>query len=168
MPKTLFTLALLLTTSLAESAGGPTHKSQTSDGGTGCGLGSLLFDGNAGIGAHSFAMTTNASLFNNTFGMSSGTLGCDANLPVRYKGERVYISANMTQLAQDMSRGNGETLAGLADVMNISQADKPQFYALTRKHFEQIFSGESVNGDQVLASLVSVLKTDTQLSKYVS
>lgn len=138
------------------------------DGGTGCGLGTLWFDGNTGVAAHSLAMTTNGSTFNNTFGMSSGTLGCDSSLPIRYRGERVYIGANMTKLAEDMSRGQGETLAGLSEVMGIAQQDKPAFYALTQKHFDRIYANESVTSDQVLGALVQVLKSDPVLSKYVS
>lgn len=167
--KRVLAAGMLLAVPLWVGAAGPAPKSGAmTDAGSGCGLGSLLFDGNSGVGAHSIAMTTNGFLFNNTFGMSSGTLGCDANQPVRYKGERVYISANMTKLAQDMSRGQGETLAGLAELMGVAEADKPAFYALARTQFERIYAHESVTGDQVTEALVSVMKADPTLSKYVS
>jgi len=154
----------------AHAAGGKAAppKSAMTDAGSGCGLGSLLFDGNSGVGAHSIAMTSNAFLFNNTFGMSSGTLGCDSSQPVRYKGERVYIGANMTHLAQDMAQGQGETLAGLATLMGVAEADKPAFYALTHKHFERIYPNESVTSDQVVDALIGVMKADPMLAKYVS
>ncbi len=163
--------ALLLASPVLVNAAGPTapaSRSTMSDAGSGCGLGSLLFDGNTGVGVHSIAMTTNGLLFNNTFGMSSGTLGCDSTQPVRYKGERVYISANMTKLAEDMSRGRGETLAGLAEVLGIAQADKPAFYAVTQQNFDRIYSSESVTSDQVTEALMMVLKSDATLSKYTS
>jgi hypothetical protein len=67
-----------------------------------------------------------------------------------------------------MSRGQGETLAGLSEVMGIAQADKPAFYALTKKHFDLIYPNELVTSDQVMDSLVVVLKSDPALSKYVS
>ena len=49
-----------------------------------------------------------------------------------------------------------------------AQADKPAFYALTKKHFDLIYPNESVTSDQVMNSLVVVLKSDPALSKYVS
>ncbi|QSA97200.1 DUF3015 family protein [Methylococcus sp. EFPC2] len=161
---------ILLAFPLWAGAAGPAapRSSALTDAGSGCGLGSLLFDGNAGVGAHSVAMTTNGFLFNNTFGMSSGTLGCDSSQPVRYKGERLYISANMTKLAQDMSRGGGETLAGLAELMGVAESDKAAFYALARTHFESIYAHESVTSDQVTDALVGLMKADTVLAKYVS
>jgi len=169
--KKIITLSLMLAGPALVNAAGqaaPTGKGAMADGGTGCGLGTLWFDGNTGVAAHSIAMTTNGSLFNNTFGMSSGTLGCDSSQPIRYHGERVYIGANMTKLAEDMSRGQGETLAGLSEVMGIAQEDKPAFYALTQKHFDRIYANESVTSDQVADALVQVLKSDPVLSKYVS
>jgi hypothetical protein len=162
---------LLAAPILANAAGAGTvqpRPAMAGDGGTGCGLGSLLFDGNSGVVAHSVAMTTNASLFNNTFAMSSGTLGCDASQPIRYRGERVYISANLTKLAEDMARGEGETLAGLSEVMGIAKADRPAFYALTQKNFDRLYPHESVTGDQLTDSLILVLKSDPAFSKYVS
>ena len=159
-------LAAPLIVDAAAPAGAPARSSTAGDGAGGCGWGSLLFDGNSGVGAHIFAMTTNGSFGNATFGMSSGTLGCDPSQPIRYKGGRVYISANMTQLAEDMSRGGGETLAGLSEVMGIATADKPAFYALAKSHFETIYPDESVTSDQVMDTLLVVLKNDPALSKY--
>lgn len=162
---------LLVTPILADAAGTGTAQPRSvmaGDGGSGCGLGSLLFDGNSGVVPHSVAMTTNGFLFNNTFAMSSGTLGCDSSQPIRYRGERVYISANLTKLAEDMSRGQGETLAGLSEVMGIAQADKPAFYALTQKNFVRIYPHKTVTSDQVTDSLILILRSDPAFSKYVS
>jgi len=100
--------------------------------------------------------------------MSSGTLGCDPSQPIRYKGGRVYISANMTQLAEDMSRGSGETLAGLTEVLGIAAADKPAFYSAAKSHFDLIYPNESVTSDQVMDALLVVLKADPTLSKYAA
>ena len=168
--KTIFAAGVLLAVPFLASAAPPPSgvpPRTMVDAGTGCGLGTLLFDGNTGVGAHIFAMTTNGSFGNATFGMSSGTLGCDASQPIRYKGERVYISANMTKLAADMARGGGETLAGLSEIMGISAQDKPAFYALARKNFERIFPSESATSDQVTANLIAALKADPSLAKYV-
>ena len=170
MKKLIATSLLLISPMLVQAAGTPAgqgNRNTAVDAGSGCGLGSLLFDGNSGVGAHAVAMTTNGSLFNNTFGMSSGTLGCDSSVPVRYRGERVYISANMTRLAEDMSRGQGEILAGLAEMMGIAAIDKPAFYSLTQRHFDHIYASESTTSDEVMEALVAAMKADSTLSKYV-
>jgi len=169
MKKLIATSLLLIAPVLAYGAGAPVSgRSASVDAGSGCGLGTLLFDGNSGVGAHAVAMTTNSFLFNNTFGMSSGTLGCDSSTPVRYRGEHLYISANMTRLAEDMSRGQGEVLAGLAEVMKIAPADKQAFYALTQRNFDRIYTSEAATSEQVVAALVKAMKADGVLAKYVA
>ncbi|MGX2041613.1 DUF3015 family protein [Methylocaldum sp. MU1018] len=157
---------LLIGPVLAHSAPPPQGIGPAGDGAGGCGWGSLLFDGNSGVGAHVLAVTTNGSFGNNTFGLSSGTNGCNANQTIRYKGGRVYIGANMTKLAEDMSRGNGETLAGLSEVMGIAKEDRPAFYALVKKHFAVIYPRDSVTSDEVMDALIVVMKSDSALSKY--
>ncbi|NJD07986.1 MAG: DUF3015 domain-containing protein [Methylococcaceae bacterium] len=171
MKKLLAAGLLVAVPMLGQAAGAAAGQGQqrvpASDAGSGCGLGSLMFEGNTGVGAHAVAMTTNGSLFNNTFGMSSGTLGCDPEIPVRYRGERVYISANMTRLAEDMSRGQGEILAGLAEMMGIADTDKAAFYRLTQRDFGRIYASESTTVDQVMAALLGSMKSDPSLAKYL-
>ncbi|HYE37144.1 DUF3015 family protein [Methylocaldum sp.] len=158
---------LLIGPILAHSTSHTPGAGPMGDGAGGCGWGSLLFDGNSGVGAHSLAITTNGSFGNNTFGVSSGTNGCNADQTIRYKGGRMYIGANMTKLAEDMSRGNGETLAGLSEVLGIAKEDRPAFYTLVKKHFAVIYPRESVTGDEVMDALIVVMKSDSALSKYV-
>lgn len=168
----IIAIGLLLAMPVAASAGptanpAPTANRPTGDGVGGCGWGALLFEGSTGVGAHVFAMSTNVSLSDATFGLSSGTLGCDAHQPIRYKGGRVYISGNMTQLAEDMSQGHGEALAGLSDVLGIQPQDKAVFYTLTQKHFDTIYPSAAVTSDQVMEHLVTVMQADAALAKYV-
>jgi hypothetical protein len=158
---------LLIGPMLAHSTNHVQGAGPRGDGASGCGWGALLFDGNSGAGAHVLAVTTNGSFGNNTFGLSSGTNGCDAEQPIRYRGGRVYIGANMTKLAEDMSRGSGETLAGLSEVMGIAKEDRPAFYALLKKHFAVIYPRDSVTSDEVMDALIVVMKSDPTLSKYV-
>lgn len=157
---------LLIGPILAHSTNHTQGPGSVGDGASGCGWGALLFDGNDGVGAHVLAVTTNNSFGNNTFGLSSGTNGCNADQTIRYRGGRVYIGANMTKLAEDMSRGSGETLAGLSEIMGIAVEDRPAFYAVVKKHFAVIFPRESVTGDEVMDALLVVMKSDSTLSKY--
>ena len=171
----IITVGLLLAMPIVASAANttstnPTATTQstraTGDGVGGCGWGALLFEGSTGVGAHVFALSTNVSLSDATFGLSSGTLGCDAHQPIRYKGGRVYISGNMTQLAEDMSQGHGEALTGLSDVLGIQARDKVAFYTLTQKHFDKIYPNAEVTSDQVMDHLATVMQTDPAMAKY--
>jgi hypothetical protein len=173
--KRIITVGLLLAMPFIVSAADAATPNSTSssgnrptgDGVGGCGWGALLFEGSTGVGAHVMAMTTNVSLSDATFGLSSGTLGCDAHQPIRYKGGRVYISGNMTQLAEDMSQGHGEALAGLSDVLGIQAQDKAAFYALTQTQFDKIYPNARVTSDQVMDHLTSVMQSDPAMAKYV-
>ncbi len=168
--KKIIALSLLLATPALVSAAPPTRggSSARGDGAGGCGWGSYLFNGNSGVGAHVLAVTTNGSFGNNTFGLSSGTNGCDANQAIKYKGGQIYMSANMTKLAEDMSRGQGETLAGLAETLGIADPDKPLFYSQVKNHFADIYPHESVSGVEAMNALIVVMKSDPALAKYVS
>jgi hypothetical protein len=166
--KKMIALVLLLAAPALVSAAPPRGAATRGDGAGGCGWGSYLFNGNSGVGAHVLAVTTNGSFGNNTFGLSSGTNGCDANQPIKYKGGQIYISANMTKLAEDMSRGRGETLAGLAETLGIADQDKPIFYSRLKDNFAVIYPHESVTGAEAMNALVVVMKSDPALAKYVS
>src|SRR5512144_1573071 len=97
----------------------------------GCGLGSVIFEGSSGVFPQVFAATTNGSFGTQTFGISSETLGCSPHGKVDIPDRRTveFIGPNLSRLAQDMSRGDGETLAALADTMQIAPNDRPAFYA---------------------------------------
>ncbi|WNV05596.1 DUF3015 family protein [Candidatus Methylospira mobilis] len=169
----IITVGLLLVMPVMSSAAeattpnSPSGYRPTGDGVGGCGWGALLFEGSTGVGAHVMALSTNVSLSDATFGLSSGTLGCDAHQPIRYKGGRVYISGNMTQLAEDMSQGHGEALAGLSDVLGIQAQDKAAFYTLTQQQFVKIYPDAKVTSDQVMDHLVAAMLADPALAKYV-
>ncbi|MEY2701016.1 MAG: hypothetical protein RIQ52_1771, partial [Pseudomonadota bacterium] len=139
--------SLLLAFPLVTLAAPPPPQSgpRGGEGASGCGWGSLLFDGNNGVGAHIAAMSTNASFSNDMFGVSSGTNGCSANPVIHYRGGRIYISQNMTQLAQDVSRGDGETLAGLSTTLGIPAEDQPLFNRTLQQHFSDIYPNTQVS-----------------------
>ena len=133
----------------------------------GCGLGSIIWEGSDGVPAQVLAATTNGTLGNQTFGISSHTLGCAANGKVM-NPERVamFISPNIDRLAQDMSRGSGETLTSLADVIGIAPADRPAFYAATQKNFERIVPSENVTAGDMTNALFSIMSDDPTLKQY--
>ncbi len=81
----------------------------------GCGLGSIVMgkDGNQVLGA-----TTNGTSGTQTFGISSGTSNCiDDGAMKSAMAVPAFIEVNKIALAKDAARGEGETLAGLAQLM---------------------------------------------------
>ena len=92
-------------------------------------------------------------------GISSETLGCSPNGRVNIPDRRTaeFIGPNLNRLAQDMSRGEGETLAALAETMRIAPNDRQAFYAATQNNFGRIISGDTVTAGEVTLSLYEVL-----------
>ena len=136
----------------------------------GCGMGSMAWEGQSGVAPQIFAATTNGTFGTQTFGISSGTSGCGPNGKVAIPDKRtvMFISPNMNRLAQDMSRGDGETLAALAETMQIMPEDRPAFFAATQQNFEHIMPDESVTAGEVAANLYAVMGDDPVLRRYVA
>lgn len=136
---------------------------------TGCGLGTMVWEGKSGTAEQILAVTTNGTSSNQTFGITSGTLGCtqDGTIKPPKKAE-FFTDANLDKLAQDMSRGQGETLTSLAEVIGIEAEDRSVFYAAAQNNFGRIFTSNDATARQVLESLYAVMAEDAKLSRYVS
>src|SRR5690348_12703995 len=77
----------------------------------GCGLGNAVFGDQNQV----LAATTNGTSLNQMFGITSGTSNCiDSSRSAQMES---YINANRVELANDIARGQGETLAGLDNLM---------------------------------------------------
>jgi hypothetical protein len=136
----------------------------------GCGWGTLAFKGQTGTAAKVLAATTNGSVLGNqTFGISSGTAGCKRGGTVTGEARlNMYASANIDQLASEMAAGQGESLDTLAQLIGVTDADKPAFFSLTKTHFGALFPGDQVTAGEMLTSLKGLMANDAQLSQYVS
>ena len=148
-------------------AASPAFADQKPVNNVGCGLGSMAWEGESGVGPQILAATTNGTAGNQTFGISSQTSGCAPNGKVMVP-ERMamFIGPNMNQLAQDMSRGQGETLATLAYVIGIAEQDRPAFYAATQREFVRIMPRENVTAADVANSISAVMREDEALRRY--
>ena len=120
----------------------------------GCGLGSIV--------AHElrwsdnfvqiFVATSNNSLGSQTFGITSGTSNCGsaASPTVRgkvlgqNKAERtVYLHYNLAQVRADAARGDGEYIAGLADLFgcrNQLTGSYVGFASMSQRRHESLFN----------------------------
>ncbi len=141
--------------------------SASADPDVGCGLGTQVWEGQSGSIVKALAATTNGSSGNQTFGVSSGTSGCNQGGTVTAQARaQMFASANLDQLARDMAHGEGESLLAFSQLLDVSAADRPAFFALTQTHFADLFGGEDVTAGSMLSRLNLLLAEDQELSVY--
>jgi hypothetical protein len=80
----------------------------------------------------------------------------------------MYIDGNKSKLAQDMSKGSGESLESLAQLLGVKDADKVAFYRATKENFAQIFVSEQASADQIAAGLKQVMAAESTLAQYTA
>jgi hypothetical protein len=132
-----------------------------------CGWGSKVFAGQRGIVPQVLAATTNGTSGNQTFGVSTGTSGCTQDGAVSSSWKTaMYIDGNKDKLALDMSKGSGESLASLAQLLGVKDADKAAFNRVTKENFAKIFVGEQASVEQIALGLKQVLAADSTLAQY--
>jgi len=133
----------------------------------GCGLGSKVFDGQSGVAPQVMAATTNGTSGNQTFGISSGTLGCTQDGAVRSTWKTaMFIDGNKERLARDMSRGSGESLDSLAQLIGVKEEDKAHFFQVTKSNFERIYAADTVSAQDIMKGLRATLAADETLAGY--
>jgi hypothetical protein len=126
----------------------------------GCGLGSQVMGAKDG---QIFAATTNGTLGNQTFGITFGTSNCVGS-PTVAKADRMdrYVVANKIQLADDIARGEGETITGLAQIMNCSDASN--LGSKLQSKFTQIFESHDLVANEITDRIITVVGQDRELS----
>jgi hypothetical protein len=133
----------------------------------GCGPGTSVWQGSKGVMPKVLGSTTNGSYGFQTFGISFGTLGCHQGGTVTADARlRMFAGANLDRLAREMAVGEGEVLAAFAHLKGVAETDRPAFYAFSKTHFAEIFSGDDVTENQVIEALDRLLASDSQLSVY--
>ena len=134
-----------------------------------CGWGSKLFAGQSGVFPQVLAVTTNGTFGNQTFGISSGTSGCTQDGVVTSSWKTAaFIDGNMNKLAMDMSRGEGESLDSLSQIVGVDSQDQQQFALVLKENFGKIFPSDNVNSNEVVNSLREVISSDSALAKYAA
>lgn len=130
----------------------------------GCGLGSMVMGNRDG---QIFAATTNGTSGNQTFGITFGTLNCVGS-PTSAKADNMdkFIVANKIQLADDIARGNGETLAGLAQIMNCKNFDK--LGTILQSNFSSIFTTHELAPNEITDNIITVVGQDAVLAEACS
>ncbi|MCG3731227.1 DUF3015 domain-containing protein [Vibrio cincinnatiensis] len=145
----------------------PLSNAAMADSDIGCGLGTMIFDGQQGKVFKVLGATTNGTSGNQTFGITFGTLGCDGTGTINSAQKlALFIDGNLDNLARDIARGEGETLATLSEVWGIQDADKATFNQMVKENFAQVFQSENVTSQEVFTNLNTLVAQDQTLSAY--
>ncbi len=125
----------------------------------GCGLGSQVMGPKDG---QIFAATTNGTGMQ-SIGITLGTSNC-IGTPTSAKADRMdrYIVANKVQLADDIARGEGETIQGLAQLMNCAAVT--QLGSKLQSKFSTIFESHEMAANQITDRIITVVGQDGELS----
>lgn len=122
-------------------------------GAAGCGLGSMLWESKNGMVNQVLAATTNGTSGSQTFGITTGTSNCDAK--GTFVNVKAYVEANRVALANDIARGQGETLTALTEVYGCSYDSAVG--ATLQKNYKSIFPSETVTSEEITTSLNKVV-----------
>ncbi|WKZ56728.1 MAG: DUF3015 domain-containing protein [Bdellovibrionota bacterium] len=134
-----------------------------------CGWGSKVFQGQSGIAPQVLAATTNGTSGNQTFAITSGTSGCTQEGTVTSSWQTAaFVDENMTKLARDMSRGEGESLDAFAALLGAEGETKTKLNASLKDNFAAIFPTEETTSSEALQSIKGVLAADSELSSLVA
>lgn len=126
---------------------------------TGCGLGTVLWKGKADNStiSQAFQATTNGIFGTQTFGITTGTLECkEPSNFVKNEPLKEFVHANMDSLAKQISMGSGETLDTLAELMEIPQEKRQNFYVRLKAGFTRIFPSEGVEMSHVIDTIAEI------------
>lgn len=74
-----------------------------------------------------------------------------------------FAAANLERLREDMALGSGEHLSALADLLQVSEADRPAFYGFVKERFSEWFSSDRITAEDWLAKLRSDLANRPEL-----
>lgn len=126
----------------------------------GCGLGSVVFGQKNGM-VQIFAATTNNLAGNQTFAISSGTSNCDDNPASTASRAEFFVSQNEAALKNDIAKGNGETIQGLAKIAHCEQSQKvaPTLQA----HFSKIYPTSETSTKAASNEILSILSGEKSL-----
>ncbi|MFQ5542864.1 MAG: DUF3015 family protein [Nitrospiria bacterium] len=133
-------------------------------GAAGCGFGGELIKENKIL--HQIgAWFLNSILGNQTFGMTSGTSGCGASGLVLAENEQeIFVEKNYSNLAKEMSAGEGAYLTTLASLLGCSSDQTAAFGTFTQDHFASIYKTSETSSSEMLISLKEGLSQDSVLA----
>ncbi|MFN7904988.1 MAG: DUF3015 family protein [Pseudobdellovibrionaceae bacterium] len=121
----------------------------------GCGLGTMVVgkDGNQVLAA-----TTNGTSYSQTFGISSGTSNCtDSGMVKGSKRIPMFIEVNKLALQKEAARGEGEAIAGLANIMG---CNSKSLGSAMKANYAPIFEETKMDAAQIQSKIEGMLASN--------
>jgi len=125
-------------------------------GSAGCGLGSMIFEGDQTWWKQVLAATTNLTGMQ-TIAITLGTSNCDSPAPLKIGQAEAFIEANKIALANDIARGNGETIVGLSKVYGCSNSI--EFGQALKANYAAIFPKANMRSSDITHTIHTVAST---------
>lgn len=121
----------------------------------GCGLGNIVFGSKPGM-IQIVAATLNGT-GGQVFAITTGTSNCGGGFSAAKLEE--FVEANQITLANEMSRGDGETVTGISKILGCE--DSQDMTQTLKDNFENIFPNSKVKAKDVSRQIREVLKTNS-------
>jgi acetyl-CoA carboxylase carboxyltransferase component len=83
-----------------------------------------------------------------------GTSNCDAPTPLKVGQAQAFVEANKVALANDIARGNGETIVGLSKVYGCSNAEN--FGKDLKSKYSGIFTSSHSESAEITKRITAV------------
>ena len=125
-------------------------------GAAGCGLGSIVFEGDQTWWKQVLSSTTNGT-GSQSIGITLGTSNCDSPAPLKVAQIEAYVEANKVALANDIAKGNGETIMNLSKVYGCTNTN--DFGKALKSNYRSIFSKADASSTEITHNLNSVAST---------
>jgi hypothetical protein len=135
------------------------------DSSSGCGMGWQVFKDQSLVS--STLRTTVNLTFLNTIAMTLGTSGCAKHSIVKIDMQGVhYAEANMNSLTIEMARGNGEYLAGFANVFGCTNVNA--FGSMVQNKYESVLPSNNVSGVELYNNVKKEIRNNAELASSCS
>ncbi|MFP5387142.1 MAG: DUF3015 family protein [Bacteriovoracia bacterium] len=134
----------------------PSLASAAKYGSAGCGPGSMIFEGDQTWWKQVLASTSNTWVVQGT-AIAMGTSNCDSPAPLKVGQAQAYVEANKVALANDIARGNGETIVGLSKVYGC--ANSTEFGQALKANYAAIFASADSASREITHNINTVAAT---------
>lgn len=135
------------------------------DSSSGCGMGYEIAPKQSLVSSFTRSMVN--ATFSNTIAMTMGTSGCAKHSIVYNEAKGIHFAeANKNQLAVEMAQGNGEFVAGFANVYGCSNVEG--FGSMVQANYESVMPSTQTTGVELYNNVKSQIKNNAELSKTCS
>lgn len=135
------------------------------DSSSGCGMGYEVAPKQSLVSSSTRSIVN--ATFSNTIAMTMGTSGCAKHSIVQNETKGIHFAeANMNQLALEMSQGNGEFVAGFAQVYGCQNAEA--FGSMVQTKYESVLPSANTTGVELYNNVKAEIRNNAALSSSCS